>query len=181
MASPRNLALPGIGQRSWAVWGPPGDERSVYRYELGREWSVHEGKPHLAVIGLNPSTATAELDDPTIRRCMRFARDNGFGGLLMLNLFAFRSTDPAGLTSPGVEPIGPDNDREILAAAREAGMVLAAWGCHGHLLGRGAAVRELLAAAGIPLHVLRLTKDGYPGHPLYLPAALKPVLWKEAR
>ena len=132
-----------------------------YRYTLWRVWD--EGKPHVAFIGLNPSTADASQDDPTIRRCMGFARDWGYGGLLMLNLFAFRATDPAELLKAR-DPIGPDNDHFINTLAPTAARVVAAWGNHGQHLNRAAAVR-----GSVPeLYALKINQSGEPGHPLYL-------------
>lgn len=163
-----------IAGEGWATWGEPGDGSSPYRYALGRRVGPGTGK--VCFIGLNPSTATASEDDPTIRRCKRFARDSGAGELVMLNIFAFRSTDPYRMMTTE-EPVGPENDRTILLHALDSNLVVAAWGTHGAFRGRGRAVRQMLAAAGVPLHFLRLTKDGHPAHPLYLPAALKPVVW----
>lgn len=130
----------------------------------------------LCVIGLNPSTATAEVNDPTIRCCIRCAEQWGNGGLLMLNLFAFRATLPADMWAEkkrGNDIIGgPSNYfsamREYIAEY-ECSLVLAAWGNHGGDRGR-------LALTEIPnLHYLMLNADGSPHHPLYLPAVLKPT------
>src|SRR5687768_16866498 len=98
----------------------------TYRFELWRIWD--EDGPKLNVIGLNPSTADENLDDPTIRRCIGFARDWGFGGLVMTNLFAYRSTDPKGLAAVD-DPVGPNNDYHLEIAAC-SGTPLAAWGAH---------------------------------------------------
>jgi hypothetical protein len=157
-------------------------ECGQYRYALGRHWGTMP-EPAVAFIGLNPSTADAEQDDPTIRRCIAFAKSWGFGGLLMLNLFAFRATEPADMMAAAepadmmaaAEPVGPDNDRwlTILCGDRSVTTV-AAWGTGGAFRGRDAAVRKMLP----DLHCLRLTKDGPPGHPLYLPATLRPVPWR---
>jgi hypothetical protein len=124
---------------------------------------------------LNPSTADENTDDPTVRRCMHFARSWGYGAVLMANLFAFRATDPTSMLS-AQDPVGPDNDRVLIQAAREASVVIAAWGVHGIHRSRDTRVRELLP----DLHYLRLTKTGQPGHPLYLPKNLRPVPWSSA-
>lgn len=147
-----------------------------YRYRLWRRWG--DG-PGLVVIGLNPSTADETADDPTIRRCVSKARSLGLPSLTMVNLFAFRSTDPRALMDPAraQEVVGPENDAHLLAAALAGAMVLCAWGVHGRLLFRDRAVTKLLRGAGLRLHVLRLTKGGHPQHPLYLPEALRPVEW----
>lgn len=120
-------------------------------------------------VGLNPSTADETLDDPTIRRCVGFAKDWGYSGLCMTNLFAFRATDPAKMLA-APDPVGPDNDKVLQELAQNAGVVVAAWGTHGAHLKRDAHVRSLLPR----LHCLWLTKAGFPGHPLYLPKNLTP-------
>jgi len=145
----------------------------TWRYSIYRIWD--ETKPLLAVVGLNPSTADETLDDPTIRRCIRFARDWGYGGLVMLNLFAFRSTDPAGLRS-AQDPIGPDNDQHLLKET-EGRRALCAWGTHGVLQGRGATVAALLKTVGRELVCLGRTKGGHPKHPLYIRADQQPEPW----
>lgn len=141
----------------------------VYRYALWRRWGRG---PYAMFIGLNPSTADETNDDPTIRRCIGFARAWGYGALCMANLFAFRATQPADMKK-AVEPVGWENDHALQTLARGAGVVVAAWGAHGTYKGRDQSVRLLVP----DLHYLRLTKDGHPGHPLYLPANLKPQLW----
>jgi len=149
-----------------------------HRYELTRQWSGGGAtSPRLVnFVMLNPSTADAFALDPTNRRCVGFAGDWGFDGLLTTNVFAWRSTDPRHLG--GIDdPIGPDNDRYLVAAALRAELVVAAWGVHARLGGRGDRVRQLLADVGVDLHVLRLTKDGHPGHPLYLPTDTAPLRW----
>lgn len=138
---------------------------SKYRYSLSRIWD--EALPPLLCIGLNPSTADAELDDPTIRREVAFSRSNGFGGLLKGNLFAFRSTDPAGMMA-AEDPVGPDNDLALIGMMTQATCILAAWGTRGSFKGRDKAVSELLK--GRKLMCLGRTKEGHPRHPLYVKA-----------
>lgn len=116
---------------------------------------------------LNPSTADAERDDPTIRRCASFARAWGLGGMTVVNLFALRATDPARLRRAR-DPIGRDNDRHIAEAAAGADRVVVAWGVHGTLRDRDRAVLALLA--GARPRCLGLTRGGHPRHPLYLSA-----------
>lgn len=140
-----------------------------YRYALWRRWG--DG-PHAMFVGLNPSTADETADDPTIRRCIAYARAWGYGALCMANLFAYRATQPADMLAQD-DPVGPDNDAYLRRLAAEAGVVVAAWGTHGTHGGRHRAVLDMLPG----LHYLRLTKDGHPGHPLYLPASLRPVAW----
>ncbi|MEE4296203.1 MAG: DUF1643 domain-containing protein [Wenzhouxiangella sp.] len=144
-----------------------------YRYTLWRRWS-DEG-PQVMIIGLNPSTADAKHDDPTIRRCTRFARDWGGGGLVVVNLFAYRATYPSDLKAEP-EPIGPRNDAWIRRMADQSQIVVAAWGNHGTWLDRADRVRRMLKER---LSCLRLTAAGQPAHPLYLPARLFPKPWRD--
>jgi hypothetical protein len=134
-----------------------------YRYDLWRVWDPE--LPVVNFVGLNPSTADATKDDPTIRRCIGFAKAWGCGGLLMTNLFAFRSTDPKGLLTAD-DPVGEGNQPSLLRAKRLARYVIAAWGVHGTLSGRDA---EVMALFG-PVQCLGYTKDGHPRHPLYVRA-----------
>jgi len=126
---------------------------------------------------LNPSTADAFQLDPTNRRCVGFAQAWGYGSMVTTNIFAFRSTDPDGLRT-AKDAVGPANDAAICEAAMVADLVIAAWGTHGELYDRGVAVRDMVAAAGIQLHLLRLTKAGHPGHPLYVAAETQPTRWR---
>lgn len=142
-----------------------------YRYELWRTWD--DSAPCAVFIGLNPSTADETQDDPTIRRCMRFARDWGFGRLCMLNLFAIRETDPKKMML-AEDPVGKLNDATLNRMTVGARMVVAAWGVHGEHMNRGNAVRRMLTGR---LHHLGLTKAGHPKHPLYLKASTRPSLW----
>jgi hypothetical protein len=141
-----------------------------FRYSLHRIWD--ETKPKCMFIGLNPSTADEINDDPTIRRCIRFAKEWGFGGFIMGNIFAYRSTDPRVLKEVN-DPIGPDNDKALMDLADEARLVVAAWGNMGVFNGRGDQVRAMIPA----MQVLTILENGQPGHPLYLPAATKPKPW----
>ena len=136
-----------------------------FRYSLTRRW--WNLSPLLFVM-LNPSTADALEDDPTIRRCITFAKEHTFGGIEVVNLFAYRATDPADLRRAGW-PVGPDNDRHIATAVARAGGVCVAWGAVPAADDRIQVVAPLLRAAGHELQCLRITRTGYPGHPLYLP------------
>lgn len=126
-------------------------------------------------VGLNPSTADETQDDPTIRRCMDFARRWGFGALCMTNLFAWRDTKPENMKK-ATDPIGPLNDFYLSRLARDAGIVIAAWGKHGSHLRRADYFKSLTSEAGFDLYALRLNGDGSPEHPLYIPATTKPTL-----
>lgn len=141
-------------------WGGPNQE---YRYTLWRIWD--DSLPFVQWIGLNPSTADEHKDDPTIRKCMGFARRWGYGAICMTNLFAWRDTKPENMKA-AVEPIGEQNDEYLLNVAACARLRVAAWGNHGVHLGRSQAVRGLIPR----LRVLRLNKaTGEPQHPLYVP------------
>lgn len=146
-----------------AVLSPCG----LYRYKLWRAASRHGSGTCLFVL-LNPSTADSENDDPTLRRCIGFASAWGFARVELANLFAFRATEPDAMIA-ATDPVGPENDRHVLDAARSAHRVVAAWGSHGTHLGRGDAMRALLAPFA-PV-MFGLTKNGQPRHPLYLSAS----------
>lgn len=145
----------------------------LYRYTLTRVWG--DG-PHCTYVMLNPSTADAEADDNTIGRCTSFAKRFGFDGYIVVNLFAFRATEPEAMLA-AADPVGPDNDAHILGALTGAGRVFAAWGAWGQqkIKDRTWAVRLLAARSYVKFDALRLTGKGQPGHPLYLPAVLDPV------
>jgi hypothetical protein len=139
----------------------------LYRYWLRRTWDGI--LPVMVWIMLNPSTADDQIDDPTIQACMDFARRNGYGGILVINLFAFRSPHPK-VMKEAEDPIGPNNDNFILdvvsTTAREGGCVIAAWGTGGSHLDRDLAVVALLEAHGVEVMCFGKTKDGHPKHPL---------------
>lgn len=138
-----------------------------YRWSLSREWDWQ--KPWLGWIMLNPSTADASTDDPTIRRCMRFAIDWGYGGIAVRNLFAFRATDPDELLR-AVNPVGDQNNAAILDLWDVCPKVVAAWGAFPQAAPRAAEVCRAIAGHGFQLHCLGVTKSGAPVHPLYIPS-----------
>ena len=138
-----------------------------YRYSLQRQW--HGGRGRVLFIGLNPSTADHRRDDPTIRRCVGFARDWGFAALEVVNLFAFRATYPQDLKA-AADPVGPHNDRWLRRCHRRADLTVACWGNDGAFRERAGAV----LAALDDLYCLRLNRSRQPAHPLYLPAHLEP-------
>lgn len=142
----------------------------TYRYELGRRWSLG---PLILWLMLNPSTADALTDDPTIRRVRAFTQRfaPSAGGLHVVNLYALRATDPAELWRHP-DPVGPAGDDALHAAAgataRDGLPVIVAWGTHGTRDGRGAKVATELAAAGVRMLCLGTTRNGQPRHPLYV-------------
>jgi hypothetical protein len=144
-------------------------ECGLYRYQLGRRWAWNAYS--LVAVMLNPSTADAQRDDPTIRRVVKFAEREGYGGILVHNLFAYRATDPQELAT-AADPVGPENDAWLLrvlrasVAARQP--VLAAWGASGLAKERAAVVARL--APGVQWVCLGTTRDGSPWHPLYVRA-----------
>lgn len=138
-----------------------------YRYDLTRIWN--EGEHLVAFIGLNPSTADASIDDRTILKCIAYAKSWGFGGLVMLNAYSFRATDPRELKKAGY-PIGPRNDSYILKWINDPKVtkIIACWSNHIQA-GRAADLRNIGE-----LHCLQLNTTGQPAHPLYLSGDLKP-------
>lgn len=143
----------------------------LYRSLLGRRWSAW---PLLGFCMLNPSIADAAIDDPTIRRCVGFARDLGYGGISVVNLYAFRATSPQALLAFKGDIIGPENDATIRAWAIECPTLVAAWGSYARS-DRVDAVRKLIEP--FRFMALGVTKTGQPRHPLYLPKTAERVPW----
>ena len=139
-----------------------------YRYGLWRTWD--NSKPFVMFVGLNPSTADETNDDPTLIRCMNFAKSWGYGGVCMANLFAFRATDPS-VMKASKDPVGPENNKWLESLAKDAAIVVAAWGNDGAFLARSNQVKEQIPG----MHCLKLNKSGEPAHPLYQAAKLQPV------
>ena len=145
------------------------DETKKYRYRLSREWAKplsgqgYSHPPTITWIMLNPSTADAEQDDPTIRRCITFSDRWGFSKLIVVNLFALRATNPKHLLTE-TNPVGQRNHAYIQAAINESDGVIAAWGAFG--LAVPDDVRQVLE--GVNLWCLGTTKEGHPRHPLYV-------------
>lgn len=159
---------------------PNGEWR--YRYTLSRCVRTDvEGR--VCFIMLNPSTANHNDDDPTIRRCIAYARSWGFGILDVGNLYAYRSTSPRELPTNEACAIGPANNSELLDLANSATKIVLAWGAMSRAKARGQAVIELFRQHGFvsKLHVLRKTADGSPAHPLYLPKNLEPKFFLEPK
>ena len=147
------------------------DDTLGFRFRISRVWDP--SLPRCAFVMLNPSTATAFAVDNSVRRTVGYAQAWGCGALEVVNIFAYRSTDPKALYKHP-SPVGIGNDEAIVAAATAAQIVVAAWGAHGELADRGGDVRRLLQSAGVDLKALHVTKAGHPGHPLYLPRSTEP-------
>ncbi|MEZ6243679.1 MAG: DUF1643 domain-containing protein [Phycisphaerales bacterium] len=153
--------------RGWATF----DETRAYRYTLHRRWA--SGGRRVCFCLLNPSTADEFVLDPTLTRCLGFAQRWGFAAMEVVNIFALRSTDPAALRGHE-DPVGGENDKAIRRAVRRSDLVVAGWGTHGELRGRGAAVGMMLANLCEPV-CLGVTAAGHPKHPLYLRADTEAV------
>jgi hypothetical protein len=145
-------------------------EDKVYRYSLSRVWD--NSKPYVLFVGLNPSTADENKDDPTIRKCINYAKYWGYGGLRMANLFAFRATLPIDLKQAN-KPVGIDNDRHIESLSKGADMIVIAWGNDGSYLGRD---KEVLKLIKNPM-CLNINKSRQPSHPLYQKKIISPQLY----
>ena len=131
-----------------------------YRYSLTRSWNSADG--YVLFIGLNPSIADEMVDDPTLKRCLNFAKEWGYGGLIMVNLFAYMSTYPSELKKVAL-PIGKENNKHILEGYQKCQLTVIAWGNDGYLLKRD---KEVLAIIDNPM-CLNINKSGQPAHPLY--------------
>jgi hypothetical protein len=136
-----------------------------YRYLLRRTWDAK--LPRVLFIMLNPSMADAEIDDATIRSCIRLCKCLGFGSFEVVNLFAFRATDPIELVK-AEDPIGPRNDVTIEAALARCDIAICAWGAHHTAERRAADVRNMLRVRRPAIFCLGKTKAGFPKHPLYI-------------
>lgn len=146
-----------------------------YRYTLWRTIGTRSPFLPILFLMLNPSTADALTDDPTIRRCLAFAGAWGYQSLEVCNLFAFRATNP-GLLLRAKDPVGPDNDSYIRAAVARAATVVVAWGAQPSCIGRAAAVLPLVDGAR-NVFCLGVTKSGFPRHPLYVPRTAVPITY----
>jgi len=139
-----------------------------YRYALWRTWDNR--KSYVMFIGLNPSTADESTDDPTLIRCMNFAKSWGYGGVCIANLFAYRATDPADMKA-AENPIGSQNNKWLKILAEDAGLIVAAWGNDGAYLGRSDQVKKRLK----DVHCLKMNKSGEAAHHLYQRADVRPI------
>jgi hypothetical protein len=168
------LAISPDVKSSAAVFGGPG---KCYRYQLRRTWD--ETKPHVMFIMMNPSRADEKEEDRSVAKCGRFARAWDYGGIYVGNTFAYRATDKKHLRGIA-DPVGPENDKHLIAMAKLAGRVIFAYGQPGHrrLQDQGQRLAKILIDKGVKPYVLKLSKDGTPRHPLYLRKTLEPVVWE---
>lgn len=143
----------------------------LYRYSLDRQWEAGSG--FVNFIMLNPSTADANTDDPTIRRCMGFAQDWGFGGLIVTNLFAFRATNPKDMKK-AKDPIGPSWPDAVYKAAMDSEQIILAWGSHAQSEDRER-LRKIIDPFWEKAYTLGYTRSGNPKHPLYLSKETKRI------
>jgi len=142
-----------------------------YRFALWRTWDTGNGT--VAFIGLNPSAADEHVNDPTIRRCIGFARSWGYRGLLVGNLFALCATRPEQLKAGG-NPVGTGNDLWLERLAQASVRLLVCWGTHGAFMDRDRA----FCANREDLYCLRRNRDGSPAHPLYIRKDQRPRRWR---
>jgi hypothetical protein len=139
----------------------------LYRYLLRRTWDF--ALPRALIVMLNPSTADAAIDDATIRSCVRLCRVQGWGSFEVVNLFAFRSTDPSALAT-AADPVGPRNDESIEAAVARCDIPIMAWGAYPGAISRGRTVKGLIRQRRPAAFCWGKTKAGAPRHPLYVPS-----------
>ena len=139
-----------------------------YRYTLWRTWDA--SKPKIMFLGLNPSTADEINNDPTVTRCINYSKSWGYGGMYMMNIFAFRTTYPIELKK-AKKPIGIDNNKWIKEISLSVDKTIGAWGNDGAFLNRSADIKKIVKN----LYCLKVNSSGEPSHPLYLKANLKPI------
>ncbi len=167
----QGLLFDGAGMEKGARFS----ESRVHRYALWRIWDKE--KPAVMFVGLNPSTADENVDDPTIKRCIDFAKRWGYGSLYMLNLFAFRATKPKDMKKAD-DKIGWDNDAALKRYAKKCDEIVAAWGVNGTLEERNRFVCDKVLF-DFKLMCLRKTQGGHPEHPLYVPQITERIVFRE--
>jgi hypothetical protein len=155
---------------SRCIWDGPNNE---YRYVLHRVWD--KSKPKIAFIGLNPSVADEHQDDNTVRKCINIARRDGYGSMVMLNAYAYRSTDPKALTTQP-NAVGAHNDRHIAKECKAADKIVVAWGNHA-TDNRHIALLKLLE--GHQLWCFANNNNGKPKHPLYVSLKAPLILYSQ--
>lgn len=152
------------------------DSARKYRYLLSRKWDVN--LPQVTFVMLNPSKANEYEDDPTLRRCIQFAKDWGYGSLEVVNLFAYIATNPRELYQAD-NPVGLENNSYIQISTNRAKLIVLAWGANDYVRKNRDREQEVLAliSAQQKLHCLKLTKYGYPHHPVRLSKKLIPIIY----
>jgi hypothetical protein len=140
-------------------------ECGQFRYLLRRTWEAN--RPRALFVMLNPSTADAEIDDATIRSCIRLSKGLSYGSFEVVNLFGFRATDPANLAK-APDPVGPHNDGSIERAVARCDVAICAWGAHPMAESRAGPVRNMIRLQRPAAFCLGKTKSGAPKHPLYI-------------
>ena len=177
----KNCMTPEIAYNLGRLKQIPGEatfsEDNLYRYTLTRKWGIMDKS--LIITMMNPSTASESILDPTIRKVLQWSIIWGYDKLIVLNLFAYRSTEMKQIFQVS-NPIGPDNDYHIIETLEnnKLSLHIAAWGKKGNFLERDHQIRTFYTNLGIPLHYLVLNSDGTPSHPLYLSKNTTPTLWK---
>lgn len=136
-----------------------------YRYLLRRTWD--RSKPRALLVMLNPSTADATLDDATIRSCVRLLSGHGYGSMEVVNVYAFRSTDPDALAKQS-DPFGPDNERIVLGAIGRCDVVICAWGAYPPARQHATRILNAVRSRRPAIYCFGKTKAGAPKHPLYI-------------
>lgn len=126
---------------------------------------------------LNPSKADADIDDPTIRKCVNYCRLWGYGTMLVVNVFAFRSTDPKMIKEINFDPVGPENEYYVRQAVRQSNIVICAWGTQSVYMEQDKETLKWIRDEGVWPCMLELSKEGHPKHPLYLKGDLQPQSW----
>lgn len=157
------------------ISGAKFSECDRYRYQLWRDWSSDpppDGRDDWELstavfIGLNPSTADAVKNDATVTRCIAHAKRWNCYRMFMMNLFAWRATDPKEMKAQG-SPIGPENDFWLLETIRASQIVVACWGNHGSHMQRSGEVKVMLRNAGVSVKCFAVNGTGEPKHPLYV-------------
>lgn len=181
MPLPAPFAERGAGRRGDVTSSAIISDCGKYRYTLSRIWD--EAGTRCLFVMLNPSTADASVDDPTIRKCIKFAKAWGHGSLSVVNLFAWRATDPKEIRKVN-SPVGPENDATIATIAALSNFIVCAWGNDGIYGNRDSAVIEILKRIGKPLHCLKINTApsksfGSPGHPLYIKDSTEPFVFRK--
>ena len=153
-------------------FGADFSECREYRYTLWRFWD--KSKPKIMFLGLNPSTADEINNDPTVTRCINYSKLWGYGGMYMMNIFAYRTTYPVELKKVKY-PIGIDNDLWLLDISKKVDKCIGAWGNDGKFLNRYKTICEIIPR----LYCLKINNSGQPSHPLYLKSDITPFLLKK--